>query len=155
MTLATLAELPTGAYAEREEPRPGALDRFGAALAAPLLRRRARSWKRWAHLPKLVDEAAAGLDVLSDEDLRERAAATGRELRRRGFTDPLVSQAFAFVREAADRTIGQRHFPVQLVGGRVLLEGQIAEMQTGEGKTLTATLAVSTAALAVCQDARC
>jgi preprotein translocase subunit SecA len=148
MTLATLAELPTGAYAEREEPRPGALDRFGAALAAPILRRRARSWKRWAHLPKLVDAAGAGLDVLIDDDLRERAAALGRELRRRGFTDPLVSQAFAYVREAADRTIGQRHFPVQLIGGRVLLEGQIAEMQTGEGKTLTATLAVSTAALA-------
>jgi preprotein translocase subunit SecA len=148
MTLASLAELPTGAYAERDEPRPGALDRFGAALAAPLLRRRARSWKRWAHLPKLVDDAGVGLDLLIDEDLRERAGAVGRELRKHGFTDPLVSQAFALVREAADRTIGQRHFPVQLIGGRVLLEGQIAEMQTGEGKTLTATLAVSTAALA-------
>jgi len=148
MTLATLAELPTGAYAEREEPRPGALDRFSAALAAPVLRRRARSWKRWAHLPKLVDEMGGGLDVLIDEDLRERAGTVGRELRRQGFTDPLVSQAFALVREAADRTIGQRHFAVQLVGGRVLLAGQIAEMQTGEGKTLTATLAVSTAALA-------
>ena len=148
MTLATVAELPTGAYAERDEPRPGALDRFGAAIAAPILRRRARSWKRWAHLPKLVDDAGVGLDLLIDEDLRARAGAVGRELRRHGFTDLLVSQAFALVREAADRAIGQRHFPVQIVGGRVLLEGQIAEMQTGEGKTLTATLAVSTAALA-------
>ena len=148
MTLATRAELPAGAYAERDEPRPSALDRFGATLAAPILRRRARSWKRWAHLPKLVDEAGAGLDVLVDADLRERAGALGRELRRAGFTDPLVSQAFALVREAADRAIGQRHFPVQIIGGRILLAGQIAEMQTGEGKTLTATLAVSTAALA-------
>ena len=148
MALVTRAELPTGAYAEREQKRPGALDRFGAALAAPVLRRRARSWKRWAHLPRLVDEAGAGLDVLIDDGLRERAGAVGRELRRQGFTDPLVSRTFALVREAADRTIGQRHFPVQLVGGRVLLAGQIAEMQTGEGKTLTATLAVSAAALA-------
>ena len=143
-----VAELPTGAYAERDEPRLGPLDRFGAALAAPILRRRARSWKRWAHLPKLVDAAGVGLELLIDQDLRERAGAVGRELRKHGFTDLLVSQAFALVREAADRTIGQRHFPVQIVGGRVLLEGQIAEMQTGEGKTLTATLAVSTAALA-------
>ena len=148
MSLATLAELPTGAYAERKETRPGALDRFGAALAAPIMRRRARSWKRWARLPALVDQAAAGLDVLGDDELRERAGAIGRELRKRGFTDPLVSQTFALVREAAGRTIGQRHFNEQIVGSRVLLAGQIAEMQTGEGKTLTATLAVSAAALA-------
>jgi preprotein translocase subunit SecA len=148
MAPATVAELHTGAYPEREEPRPGALDRFGAVLTAPLLRRRARSWKRWAHLPALVDEAAGGLDYAADDELRERAAAVGRELRRRGFTDPLVAQAFALVREASGRTIGQRHFPKQIIGSRVLLAGQIAEMQTGEGKTLTATLAVSTAALA-------
>ena len=148
MSLATLAELPTGAYAERKEPRPGALDRFAAALAAPVLRRRARSWTRWQHLPGLVDRAAAELDGISDQALRERAGGLGRELRRHGFTDALVSHAFALVREAAGRTIGQRHFPVQIVGGRVLLAGQIAEMQTGEGKTLTATLAVSAAALA-------
>jgi preprotein translocase subunit SecA len=148
MTQATLAELPTGAYAERDEPRPGALDRFGAALVAPVLRRRARSWRRWSHLPALVDEAGAGLEVLGDEELRQRAGVIGRELRRQGFTDSLVSRTFALVREAADRTIGQRHFPEQIVGSRVLLAGQIAEMQTGEGKTLTATLAVSAAALA-------
>src|SRR6185503_16973023 len=99
-------------------------------------------------LPALVDAAGAGLEVVGDGELRERAGAVGRELRRQGFTDSLVSRTFALVREAADRTIGQRHFPEQIVGSRVLLAGQIAEMQTGEGKTLTATLAVSAAALA-------
>ena len=148
MAHVTVADLPTGAYAEREAPRPGALDRVGAAIAAPIQRWRARSWKRWAHLPALVDAAAVGLDLLGPEELRDRAAAIGRELRRQGFTDPLVSQAFALVREASSRTLDQRHFPEQIVGSRVLLAGQIAEMQTGEGKTLTATLAVSTAALA-------
>jgi preprotein translocase subunit SecA len=148
MAEATLAELPIGAYAEREEPLPGALDRIGSALAAPVLRRRVRSWKRWAHLPALVDDAGAGLERVVDEELRERAGAIGRELRRHGFTDSLVSRTFALVREAAGRAIGQRHFPEQIIGSRVLLAGQIAEMQTGEGKTLTATLAVSTAALA-------
>jgi preprotein translocase subunit SecA len=96
----------------------------------------------------LVDAAAVDLDDLSDDALREAATAIGRDLRRHGLTDPLVSRAFALVREAASRTIGQRHFPVQIIGGRVLLAGQVAEMQTGEGKTLTATLAASTAALA-------
>jgi len=148
MAHVTVAELPTGAYAERDEPRPGGLDRVGAAIAAPIQRWRARSWKRWAHLPALVDAAGVGLDLLGPEELRERAAAIGRELRRQGFTDPLVSQAFALVREASSRTLDQRHFPEQIVGSRVLLAGQIAEMQTGEGKTLTATLAVSAAALA-------
>ena len=88
------------------------------------------------------------MELFGPEELRERAAAIGRELRRHGFTDPLVSQAFALVREAASRTLDQRHFDEQIVGSRVLLAGQIAEMQTGEGKTLTATLAVSAAALA-------
>ena len=148
MAHVTVAELPTGAYAERDEPRPGGLDRVGAAIAAPIQRWRARSWKRWAHLPALVDAAGVGLDLLGPEEMRERAAAIGRELRRQGFTDPLVSQAFALVREASSRTLDQRHFPEQIVGSRVLLAGQIAEMQTGEGKTLTATLAVSAAALA-------
>src|SRR5206468_2638161 len=56
--------------------------------------------------------------------------------------DDLLPEAFALTREAARRTIGQRHFDVQLIGGMVLHDGAIAEMKTGEGKTLTATLAV-------------
>jgi preprotein translocase subunit SecA len=56
--------------------------------------------------------------------------------------DEILPEAFALVREAAKRTLGQRHFDVQLMGGMVLHQGQIAEMKTGEGKTLAATLAV-------------
>jgi len=86
--------------------------------------------------------------TLSDEEL---AARTG-ELRRRyqeGETlDQLLPEAFAVVREAAKRTLGMRHFDVQLIGGMVLHDGKIAEMRTGEGKTLTATLAVYLNALA-------
>jgi preprotein translocase subunit SecA len=65
-----------------------------------------------------------------------------------GFVDDLVARAFALVREVAARRLGQRPFDVQLVGGRVLLGGMVAEMETGEGKTLTATLPACTAALA-------
>jgi preprotein translocase subunit SecA len=148
MTTAVLAELPAGAYAERNDRPPGGVDRFAASIAAPILRRRAAAWQRWAAFPALVDAAGGDLESLSDAALREAATAIGRDLRRQGLTDPLVSRAFALVREAAGRTIGQRHFPVQIIGGRVLLAGQVAEMQTGEGKTLTATLAATTAALA-------
>jgi len=60
----------------------------------------------------------------------------------------VVAQAFALVREVARRTLGMRHFDVQVMGGWVLLHGMVAEMETGEGKTLTATLPACTAALA-------
>jgi preprotein translocase subunit SecA len=67
---------------------------------------------------------------------------------RNGFSTELAARAFALVRCAAGRTLGLRHFPVQLMGGQVMLEGMLAEMETGEGKTLTATLPAATAALA-------
>jgi len=80
------------------------------------------------------------LEKLSDDDLRARTSrlrgevAAGRDL------DDVLHEAFATVREAAKRVLGQRHFDVQLVGGMVLHEGKIAEMKTGEGKTLVSTL---------------
>jgi len=78
----------------------------------------------------------------SDDDLLAMTTAL-RERRRNGETlNDLLPEAFATVREAAKRTLGQRHFDVQLVGGMVLHEGKIAEMKTGEGKTLVATLPV-------------
>lgn len=69
-------------------------------------------------------------------------------LTRAGFQQTLVAKAFALVREVASRTIRMRHFDVQLIGGWILLTGRVAEMDTGEGKTLTATLPACTAALA-------
>jgi preprotein translocase subunit SecA len=95
-----------------------------------------------------INALEAELAALTDEQLRARTekfkadVATGTEL------DDLLVPAFATVREAAKRTLGQRHFDVQLMGGMVLHEGAIAEMKTGEGKTLVATLAVYLNALA-------
>ena len=80
--------------------------------------------------------------VLSDEALRDQTRAFRERLAGGATLDSLLPEAFATVREAAKRTLGQRHFDVQLVGGMVLHEGAIAEMRTGEGKTLVATLAV-------------
>src|SRR6185503_4639267 len=88
------------------------------------------------------------LELESDEELRERFA----ELRERAdggeSLDDLLPETFAIVREVGKRTMGMRHFDVQLIGGMVLHGGSIAEMKTGEGKTLTATLPVVLNALA-------
>src|SRR6201996_4341238 len=79
---------------------------------------------------------------LSDEALKARTVEFRKELAEGKTLDDILVPAFATVREAAKRTLGQRHFDVQLIGGMVLHEGKIAEMKTGEGKTLVATLPV-------------
>jgi preprotein translocase subunit SecA len=91
-----------------------------------------------------------GRDVgrLSDTDLRQAIQALRPSIVRHGFTVGTVARGFALVREASHRTIGQRHFDVQLLGGRLLLKNVVAEMDTGEGKTLTATLPACMVALA-------
>src|ERR1700684_2851832 len=86
--------------------------------------------------------------ALSDEALKARTAEFRQALAAGKTLDDILVPAFATVREAAQRTLGQRHFDVQLIGGMVLHEGDIAEMKTGEGKTLVATLAVYLNALA-------
>jgi preprotein translocase subunit SecA len=82
------------------------------------------------------------LSKLSDEELRARTADFKKQLAEGKTLDDILVPAFATVREAGKRVLGQRHFDVQLIGGMILHEGGIAEMKTGEGKTLVATLAV-------------
>jgi len=107
--------------------------------------RRIRSYQpRVAEINALEQE----LEALSDEALRARTDAFRAEVADGKSLDELLVPAFATVREAAKRTLGQRHFDVQLIGGMVLHEGRIAEMKTGEGKTLVATLPVYLNALA-------
>ncbi len=88
------------------------------------------------------------ISALSDEALKARTVEFRKQLAEGKALDDLLVPAFATVREAAKRTLGQRHFDVQMIGGMVLHEGDIAEMKTGEGKTLVATLAVYLNALA-------
>jgi preprotein translocase subunit SecA len=88
------------------------------------------------------------LEQLSDEKLRARTEEFKKQLSEGATLDDILVPAFATVREAGKRTLGQRHFDVQLVGGMVLHEGRISEMKTGEGKTLVATLPVYLNALA-------
>ncbi|MFN3656091.1 MAG: preprotein translocase subunit SecA [Pseudolabrys sp.] len=107
--------------------------------------RRIRSYQpRVAAINALEQEVAA----LSDEALKARTADFKRQVEEGTSLDDILVPAFATVREAAKRTLGQRHFDVQLIGGMILHEGKIAEMKTGEGKTLVATLPVYLNALA-------
>ncbi|MFA6336984.1 MAG: preprotein translocase subunit SecA [Candidatus Paceibacterota bacterium] len=91
---------------------------------------------------KEINELEKELEKLSPDQLKNKTAELREDLKRGKSLDDLLPQAFAAVREAAKRNLKQRHFDVQLIGGIVLHHGRIAEMKTGEGKTLTATLPV-------------
>ncbi|MFM8647183.1 MAG: preprotein translocase subunit SecA, partial [Methylocystis sp.] len=101
-----------------------------------------RRLKTYAPKVKAINSLEPQLETLSDDQLRDRTEFFRNEVAAGKSLDDLLVPAFATVREAAKRTLGQRHFDVQLIGGMVLHEGAIAEMRTGEGKTLVATLAV-------------
>src|SRR6476619_5187329 len=101
-----------------------------------------RKFKAYQKRAEAINRFEPEMESLSEDELREEADSL-RERARDGETlDDLLPEAFALTREASRRTLGQRHYDVQLVGGMVLHDGAIAEMKTGEGKTLTATLPV-------------
>ena len=101
-----------------------------------------RRLKTYAPKVAAINALEPQLAALSDEQLRARTDELRAELTAGKTLDDILVPAFATVREAAKRTLGQRHFDVQLIGGMVLHEGGISEMKTGEGKTLVATLPV-------------
>ena len=98
--------------------------------------------KQLAKPVQQINALEDGLGKLSDGELKAKTAEFRQRLEAGSALDSLLPEAFATVREAAKRTLGQRHFDVQLMGGMVLHQGKIAEMKTGEGKTLVATLPV-------------
>jgi preprotein translocase subunit SecA len=135
-------------YPEREEKKltwQDKLETFASSLVMPHLKASARSYGATV---KRINSLGRDFTDMSLSELRETANRLRRDLRLEGYTQELVAEAFALIREAADRTLQMRHFDVQLFGGLVLLDGKIAEMETGEGKTLVATLPACTAALA-------
>ncbi|SFS22525.1 preprotein translocase subunit SecA [Yoonia litorea] len=140
--------LISGYYPERADERITPLDRFFVGLTAQL--------ETWAPDMPLTDRAFAArvnlagkrLKDTSDLSLRQMAGDISAKLKTKGLNDQRSAQAFALIRELAGRELGMRHFDVQLIGGRTILNGKIAEMDTGEGKTLTATLPAATMAMA-------
>ncbi|MDA2933267.1 preprotein translocase subunit SecA [Acidobacteria bacterium AH-259-D05] len=101
-----------------------------------------RELKKIQPLVDLVNELEQDISKLSDADLKSKTSEFKARLEGGESLDDILPEAFAAVREASQRTIGMRHFDVQLIGGKVLHQGKIAEMKTGEGKTLVATLPV-------------
>ncbi len=137
-----------GFYPERRTSEESKFDAavIGVAgnIARPLLARPGS----FAGIVPLVHKFSEALPGLSDQALRKETDMLRHMLQSDGLRLESAARAFALVREVAGRKLGMRHFDVQLIGGYVLLNGMVAEMETGEGKTLTATLPACTAALA-------
>jgi preprotein translocase subunit SecA len=102
----------------------------------------ARQFKQYEKRVASINRIEPEMELLDDAEIRQEADSLRQRAGNGEPLEDLLPEAFALTREAARRTIGQRHFDVQLIGGMVLHDGAIAEMKTGEGKTLTATLAV-------------
>ncbi len=101
-----------------------------------------RMIKQYRRMVKVINELEATVEPLSDAELAGKTVEFRERLAQGTTLDELLPEAFAVVREAAKRVLGERHYDVQLIGGIVLHEGKIAEMKTGEGKTLTSTAPV-------------
>lgn len=101
----------------------------------------AKTVKRLRKRAEEINKLGPKYEKMSDKQLKEQTDVLKKRLKKESL-DKILPDAFAVVREAATRTLGQRHFDVQLIGAMVLHEGNVAEMKTGEGKTLVATLAV-------------
>src|SRR5215207_3658763 len=102
-----------------------------------------RKFKSYEKRVEAINRFEPEMELLDDSELRSEADALRERARGGESLDDLLPAAFALTREAAKRSLGQRHYDVQLIGGMVLHDGSIAEMKTGEGKTLTATLPIA------------
>ena len=127
-------------YAERPERDLALHDRVAEFLLARALKP-TRDWLRdptraLKTIVEHVERHERSLRLARDSDVATQARSMRAQLRRDGFAPELVGKCFALVREAAVRTIGQRHYDVQLMAGWALLQGKLVEMETGEGKTM-------------------
>jgi preprotein translocase subunit SecA len=136
-----------GSYPQR--PASGD-NRFERTLAGMLRTIRPPAAARRRSWPGFLRQVNSHSDTLADAGknrLADHIENAKRHLHTEGLTQAAIARTFAIVREVADRELGMRHFDVQLVGGWIMMEGMLAEMRTGEGKTLTATLSACAAAL--------
>ena len=142
-------EFSPGLYPERLDPKPGGADNFISALLGRSARHdsalRALPARRFAARVLALEAATEAAD---EGELQRRVAALRAAMAATGMCDDNAVEAFALVREMCARRLGKRHYAVQLIGGYTLLNGGLAEMMTGEGKTLTAVLPAVAVALA-------
>lgn len=147
-TVAMRPGLIAGRYPERRDPESGWLDRAVNALQGTFKQLTINRQTGLRRVAEAIGRQGEVLTDLDDTQLNNLLVDLRRGFRSRGLSDPFCIRAFALIREMAVRTIGKRHYDSQLMGGWVMLHGQLAEMETGEGKTLAATLAAATVALA-------
>ena len=132
---------------ERSDRYPGWLDRTVRMLWGRLARQTYSGARRYRRILPRIHAAAGDFSQLDEDQIIPTAATLRTRLLREGLAGQAAMTLFALVREVAGRRIGMRHFDTQLLGGWAILQGRIAEMETGEGKTLTATLPASVAAI--------
>ena len=137
-----------GFYPERAEQMEGWLDRAVDRQLGALARFRLRFRSRRQRFTNTVHAYGPKLEGKSEAELKQRIQLLCRALARDGLVDKVVAPTFAAIREISRRTLGVAHYDVQLQAGWAMINGRLAEMETGEGKTLSATLPAATAALA-------
>jgi preprotein translocase subunit SecA len=138
----------TGWYPERRDTEAQWPDRAFKMLQGRLTRLTGGRESKLRRIAAAVGEPGQFLTTLNDRQLKALAVSMRRRLHAQGLQEMLCIRAFALIREMAFRTIGKRHYDEQVMGAWVMLQGRLAEMETGEGKTLAATLAAATAAMA-------
>jgi len=137
-----------GSYPEHEVVNANPIDAAVRAAFGPITRRYGTGRSEGRRFVAQVDKAGQHLGQLNAAQLSKIIATVRRGLRVHGLTEEACARAFAVVREVSTRTLGMRHYDSQVMGGWAILNGRLAEMETGEGKTLTASLPACTAALA-------
>ena len=145
LTIGRAIEVNSGVYLERRDRNEPAAEEWLRGLFAKLPQLRTHR-RRIARLLTMASQAESELKLMDVAELLARFKASGRSMRQSGFTDDALAQCMAIVREASQRSLGMRHHDVQIIGGWALLQGWVAEMATGEGKTLVAALSASAAA---------
>jgi preprotein translocase subunit SecA len=147
-SLVLSSRIAKGFYPERQAEDESKLDRAAVTFLGNVTRWLRARPGRFANVVSRINAEGAALKDMTDHDLGETVKRLQSESVSGIIDLDRVVRIFALVREVAGRSLGMRHFDVQLIGGLVLLSGMVAEMETGEGKTLMATLPACTAALA-------
>jgi preprotein translocase subunit SecA len=137
-----------GSYPQKQESRLTEFERHAALLFDKARNLFARNRFSQDYIVSKVEQYEQPLKNCPEESLTVAILELREKLQRHGLTEESIAEAFATIREAAGRTLGKRHFDVQLLGGWLMINGMLAEMATGEGKTLTTTLPACTAAMA-------
>ena len=137
-----------GLYPERDDHKRGGFEDFLHRALGAIKRQRAGGLREGEAFVEKVEKLDKQLRALSESDFRQYCNTLKLRLRAGGMNEAIVIESFAAIREASGRLLGKHHFPTQVLGGWAILGGYVAEMQTGEGKTLTSLLPACTAAMA-------